>query len=198
MSRSCDDCGRCGLQSVMKVWIPPRSHRNSGNLNNSRCYDVVVDGFRRAEGSYQLEASCCTSEMCSGHGWSKHISSSLAISLPSLTNATCYCDCRWPYAGPRCNECQASSLKTYTNGSCESCFSSAKAELVALHHSNLTWARPWCRIPSPLHLNLSSGTSPSLVHRERMTSKGGGRSPAQCRNENARRCLYLQVLKSAN
>lgn len=44
----CDDCGPCGLQTVLSSWL------NAGN------YVVVMDGFATSNGAYRMAVTCPT------------------------------------------------------------------------------------------------------------------------------------------
>jgi len=46
--RTCDDCGPCGLRTVLNVGLNPGT------------YYIVMDGFSRGAGSYRLRVSCPT------------------------------------------------------------------------------------------------------------------------------------------
>jgi len=143
---SCDDCGPCGLQTVL-----------STHLDAGQCYDVVVDGFNRNEGSYELRVTCCSREAsCNRRGaaYAKYAGSS---------QMTCGCTCDWPYGGTACERCH-NPTDVLINGTCLPCLPSQERTYVALANSSFRWhvqyARPECASAIQL-MSYSSRHSPA-------------------------------------
>ena len=139
----------------------------------------MVSGFNGAEGDYLLWISCCYPEEvnCNGHGTVRH------SGWGPPTADVCGCNCDYPFTGATCNQCSSWSLSVPLNNSCQNCFGDnpfdrfSRKDLVALHHSSVSWTPHFLDIVfaeclSAIRIS-SFSRSWSLVESVRSTDVGG-------------------------